>query len=482
MTHTLTETLERELKLGAGSHFKLPFLPGQPIEPRLFVSTYYDTLGYRLAAAHVTLRHRVQDRRGLWQLKLPQEEGRLELELRGRAAEIPAEIRDLVQAYVRNEELFPIAKLRTRRIGTRVHDLSREIAEVVHDTVKVLDGRRTLRAFTELEIELIDGDRRDLRRLEQVLRDAGASDGEKRPKVFQALDLPVPVAPAAPDPTAPPTEHLRFMLDRQYRAILAHDPGTRLGHDPEELHQMRVATRRTRALLRAGRPLADLGQWGEVRAELSWLGDVLGQVRDLDVLIEQLEQQASEFEPADRRSVGRLIELLRAERGTAREALLSALRSERYWNLLDTIEGKLTSTPLPSSTISLREVAADEFRKLRKTVRALGKEPTDAALHATRIRGKRARYAAELAELAVGKSATAFVRKAKAFQDVVGDHQDAVVAEEKIRALLTKAGGTRTGFAAGRLIELQRARRRAARAAFPTVWAELDRSGRRAWL
>ena len=216
-------------------------------------------------------------------------------------------------------------------------------------------------------------------------------------------------------------------------------------------------------------------------SELSWLGDVLGQVRDLDVLIERLEQQTSEFEAPDRRGAERLIDLLRADRGTAREELLSALRSERYFSLLDAIEDKLCATPLPISSISLREIAGEEFRKLRKAVRALGKQPTDAALHATRIRGKRARYAAELAELAVGKRASNFVRKAKAFQDVVGDHQDAVVAEEKIRALLARAGGTHTGFAAGRLVELQRARRQAKRAAFPSVWSDLNRSGRQAW-
>ncbi|MGZ4400406.1 MAG: CHAD domain-containing protein, partial [Gaiellaceae bacterium] len=66
-------------------------------------------------------------------------------------------------------------------------------------------------------------------------------------------------------------------------------------------------------------------------------------------------------------------------------------------------------------------------------------------------------------------------------QDVVGDHQDAVVAEAKIRALLARAGGTRTGFAAGRLVELQRARRRKARKRFRPVWRELLRAGRAAW-
>lgn len=481
MTQKISQNLERELKLGAGPRFKLPFLPGQPIEPKLLVSSYYDSAELALAAAAITLRHRVEKRRGLWQLKLPREQGRLELELPGRADHIPDEIRDLVRAYVRRAELVPIARLRTRRAGIRVHDLSREVAEVVHDTVAVLDGRRTLRRFSELEIELLDGDETDMHRIESVLRAAGAGNGETRPKVFQALDLPAPGPPPTPDPAAPPTEHLRVMLERQYREILEHDPGTRLGDDPEELHQMRVATRRFRALLRAGRPLAGLSDWERVRAELSWLGDVLGEVRDHDVLIDQLEAQAAQFEPPDRRAAARLIGALRAEREQARGTLLKALGSERYLDLLDAIETKLGATPIATSEISLREIAGAEFSKLRKTVRRLGKNPSDAALHASRIRGKRARYAAELAEFTVGKSASSFVRRAKAFQDVVGEHQDAVVAEEKIRALLANTGGTRTGFAAGRLIELQRARRAVARAELDSVWRRLERSGRDAW-
>jgi CHAD domain-containing protein len=98
-----------------------------------------------------------------------------------------------------------------------------------------------------------------------------------------------------------------------------------------------------------------------------------------------------------------------------------------------------------------------------------------------RIRGKRARYAAELAAGSVGKPARRFVRKAKRFQDVVGEHQDAVVAEERIRALLGRAGGEQTHLAAGRLIERERTRRREARAAFPKAWAKLEKAGRAAW-
>jgi CHAD domain-containing protein len=114
-------------------------------------------------------------------------------------------------------------------------------------------------------------------------------------------------------------------------------------------------------------------------------------------------------------------------------------------------------------------------------VKALPPDPPDDELHAVRIRGKRARYAAELAEGAVGKPARRFVQDAKRFQDVVGEHQDAVVAEERIRDLLGRSGSAQAHLAGGRLIERERARRREARAAFPAAWDALDKSGKKAW-
>src|SRR5262245_64665125 len=82
-------------------------------------------------------------------------------------------------------------------------------------------------------------------------------------------------------------------LGAQVRRLLLHGPGVRLGEDPEELHQMRVATRRVRAFLRAGRPLLDQS-WSELlRDELAWLGRALGPARDLDVLIERVAGDAA---------------------------------------------------------------------------------------------------------------------------------------------------------------------------------------------
>jgi CHAD domain-containing protein len=131
--------------------------------------------------------------------------------------------------------------------------------------------------------------------------------------------------------------------------------------------------------------------------------------------------------------------------------------------------------------IPVEELAAKSFRKLAKAAKALGKDATDEELHAVRIRAKRARYDAELAETVVGKPATRFVRRARRLQDVIGEHQDAVVAEERLRAEATKARTPQAAISVGRLVERERARRRRSRARVPKAWRKLDQAGRRAW-
>ena len=157
--------------------------------------------------------------------------------------------------------------------------------------------------------------------------------------------------------------------------------------------------------------------------------------------------------------------------------MLDALESERYLALLERLEHAVESPRLVATDETVEDIAAREFKKLRKAARRAGTDATDEELHALRIRGKRARYAAELAETVVGKRATEFIREAKAFQDVLGDHQDAVVAETKIRELVRGRGGTVLAFSAGRLVEREERRREHARASWPEAWKRL----REAW-
>jgi CHAD domain-containing protein len=169
-----------------------------------------------------------------------------------------------------------------------------------------------------------------------------------------------------------------------------------------------------------------------------------------------------------------LVNKLEAERAADREAMLAALAEPRYIALVERLDADTKSPPLGHSGRSLRDLAAREFRRLRKAIRALGPNPPDEELHAVRIAVKRARYAAELAERSVGREVAAVIRDAKVLQDILGDHQDAAVAEARIRALVPARAAAAQAIAAGRVIERQHERRRVARAAYPKAWRDLE--------
>lgn len=483
-------TLERELKLGAGPRFRLPDMPGQPLPPRSLTNIYLDTPDYRLALSGVTLRRRVEGTKSWWHLKLPRGAARLELELPGAAGRQtaraqanvpPAAMVDLVAVWARGAPIAPVATLRTRRQGVLVRDARGPVAEVVLDAVHVVSGPGAVKRFREIEVELMGGSEADLAHLAQLLRAAGATDGDGRPKLLRALDIELAPLPNPMPPDAPAVEQLRGALDGLVRQMIAHDPGTRLGEDPEALHQMRVACRRLRTLLREARPMLVV-EWVEpLREEIGWLGDELGAVRDLDVLRQHLNEEIGALDPTDVRGGALLIRALELEREGQRERLLAALRSERYFRLLGALEDAARKPEIADPEVVLEDLARDAFRRLRKAVRGLGDEPSDEALHEVRIKAKRARYAAELVAPALGKPVAKFIERAKEFQDVLGDYQDAVVARERIRALSGRRRGAASAFAAGRLLERQVARCAEILRMFPKRWRRLEQKGMKAW-
>jgi CHAD domain-containing protein len=470
----MKETLEREIKLAPEEGFVLPELGGRRLPTRVFISTYHDTQDLRLARNGVTFMHRVEDGSGLWQLKLPRDAARLELELPGPPARPPAEMVSLLPAYLRGAALVPVARLRTRREGILARG-----AEIVDDSVAVLEGQHVTRRFREVEVELLDGDERALRRLAKELRRAGAHPtGALQPKLYRALDLPGTLEMRVSTEKTPPGEALGIAFEAEYRALLDHDPGTRRGDDPEDLHQLRVATRRLRAFLRAARPLLE-SEWAtSLREELGWLGAHLGPARDLDVMLGRLRAEVAALgDDAD--AASGLLEALEEERAAAYRDVVETLGGERYFALLDRIEAA-ASPPLTGDETPLAAIFAREAKRMRRVFGELGDEPEDDALHASRISVKRARYAADLAAHELGAAGAEFVAVAKRLQDILGDHQDAVVAQARIRDWAAASPTPESSFAAGRLVQLERDRMAAARAAWPGTWKKLNAAARRA--
>ncbi|GAA1842502.1 CHAD domain-containing protein [Pseudonocardia ailaonensis] len=294
------------------------------------------------------------------------------------------------------------------------------------------------------------------------------------PALITVDDLPSPLTAEVSDS---PAHHVRAALDLRLRALLAHDPGTRDGTDPEHLHQMRVSVRRMRAALKAARPLLDAAWSDGLRAELGWLGRALGPVRDLDVLLLRLRGEIAELPAREQEAGEQLVAALDGERDQARAEMLAVLTSGRYQGLLERIADAIRlPLPTPSATQAqpeLVDLVRAEVRKLTKAVRRAGDDPPDAVLHELRIHGKRVRYTGELVEPMLGAPVKRLLKATAGLQEVLGDHQDACVAEERIRRLLDELGEypeAHVVFVAGRLVERERARATRLRGEWWAAW------------
>jgi CHAD domain-containing protein len=493
---------EREAKLDAPAGFDLPELGGpddgflaEPQAPRRLQTTYYDTPDLRLARWGASLRYRPGEG---WTVKLP--EGRhgvllvrAEHVFDGDGRRPPAEAVDLVRAFVRTGQLAPSARMRTLRRPLELRDPAGErLAELVDDEVQLLDGRRIAARFRELEVELAgDADGAVLDQVVDRLLAAGAQAAEPTPKYLRALNgrdrvLGPEIEELEVDGGSSVEALLRHDLIAGTLRLFRHEAGVRIGEDPEAVHQARVATRRLRSTLRTFSSLLEPEWTGRLRDELKWLADLLGEVRDTDVLLGRFRDHLAAL-PAEDAKVGpRLLAGLVEQRDTARRRLLAGMAEDRYATLLDDLVAA-TAAPalLPGADRPAAEVmpalVAKPWKKLRKAVRKAGDDPSDDELHQIRIRAKRARYAAEAVEPVIGTPAERFADAAADLQDVLGDHHDAVVGEAWLREA---AGGARRDVAlvAGLLVAAERESAAASRDGWRPVWKALDRRKLRAWL
>ncbi|EPD60529.1 CYTH and CHAD domain-containing protein [Streptomyces sp. HGB0020] len=468
-------------------------------------ATYYDTADERLAAAAITLRRRTGGSDAGWHLKFPVGPG-VRDEIHAPLSDtLPAGLAALLRSRVRGAELRPVVRLRSDRdIRDLVDAGGRLLAEVAVDAVHAerLTGDGGVAQWTELEVELADGgDPAFLDQVDARLREAGVRPSASSSKLARALAETAP-EPASTSkdgrkktkggtkkqkkPRAPKTagDHVLAYVREQRDALLALDPAVRQDVY-DSVHRMRVATRRMRSAFRSYGKVLDRTVTDAVGEELKWLAGELGVDRDAEVLTERLTAGLDEL-PGTLLSGPvrtRLHTWTNARRGGSRRRLTGVLDSQRYLTLLDTLDALIDEPPLlraaadrPEKVIA--KAVRKDFGKLSDRVEdafaAAAGHDRDLALHEARKKAKRTRYSAEAAAPALGGPATALTKSMKSLQNLLGDHQDSVMARETLRELsaVAHAAGEST-FTYGVLYGREEARAAADEAALAGAWEEV---------
>ncbi len=249
------------------------------------------------------------------------------------------------------------------------------------------------------------------------------------------------------------------VLRRAAESFLTHDSDRPDDNrDAEDLHAARVALRRIRSLLRTFRVIVDPEWAAAARGDIGWFSQLLGEVRNLDVLALRITLHTER--DADPLALEGLYAAVALQRSDVTFRLASARALPRYEavlghvNRLVAAQPPLTAGADEVARAALGQLLRRPWRNVRQAARRARQSPTEANLHALRIRSKELRYAAELAAGVFDRPAARLATTAAAVQDRLGDHRDALAAE----VFLTRAAKERfeCAFLAGQLVVVER--------------------------
>jgi triphosphatase len=443
----------------------LAVVPGRASE---LADVYYDTQDWRFFRAGYALRVRRdgESAEATMKARVPAEGGlrrRREISEPLEGVEtlkgIPGPVGERARRLAGTADLRPLFEVRTRRrtfalrtetpfSGEIVEDTSGNIrrqnseqdaivAEIALDVSEIFANGGASTHLSRIEVEvgsdaaIHDG----VGDFVQVLREALKLRPTRRSKFRTGLsvaglspEVAPDLGPTKIDATMSCGEVAFAILRRHFAAMMAHEPGVRLGEDPEELHDMRVATRRLRAALKLYSDA--LPKRSErYKRDLRWVGGALGEVRDLDVHLQRLSEEAAS---RNGEVLEEVVSLLRERRVEARRGMLEALDSNRYERLIANFSATLRRGRSPSPTAPILEAAPnlvrDRYKKVRKSANTLSEDSPPEHFHELRKKGKRLRYAWEPLQEIYGKPAQKMVKLLKNMQDDLGDHQDLIVA------------------------------------------------------
>jgi CHAD domain-containing protein len=365
-------------------------------------------------------------------------------------------------------------------------------AEIALDSAIFRAENGAQRELRRVEIELVAGSVAALTPWVRELQAACALAPSRTSKFWLGLECAgieprklADLGPTVPDSSMGAARFALTVVRRGVLAMLSQEPATRLGEDPEALHDLRVTVRRLETYLgefRAHLPAAVV----ECREPLRDMRRTLGRARDVEVQLAELDVFAEELSKAERPSLEPLRQHLELVRREARAVMLEKLDADDTQDLLWRLETAVTEsapgspvahdrsvTHEMSATQLLATLVQEAFRKVRKRAARLSLDSPSEEFHAARARVKRLLHLVESARPLFNGSVKEYWRALQRLQDLLGTLHDSHVASERLRVLaaaprLSLPGGTL--FLMGRLNERHERTCGRMRRGFPKAW------------
>ena len=313
-----------------------------------------------------------------------------------------------------------------------------------------------------------------------------ADASSDRSKSAEAIETEAPKEKKGVRPSDPMIVFAYECLRREFKDLAARRPVEGQPPSVEDVHRMRIAMRRLRVALRLFKHMLPRGA-RNFRKGLRTFARALGDTRDLDVHADVFRTYAQTVPAESLAELGGYELHLRRERAEARARMTERFSGDHYDELLASFGALLEDAPSPGAIRRWRSFKVSDgvdkyLKKSLKRVLKLGRKVGDEAhakdLHRLRIRAKRLRYELEFFAVAY-KSLAKAALEAKALQDLLGEHQDACTALERLERYarsLRKHAGRPMPAALERLAEVERQRAREVRLAFPAEWRRFERS------
>ena len=352
----------------------------------------------------------------------------------------PGPVTDTVSGLLGVRALTTVMSGTARITRTGVRNADAKLVAHIHRIL--IETADSTVVFQLIEVEPVRGYEPDGERIAAAVGDSAQPDSRAADE-FEALAGASGLTPIAGHETVlnaeDPADHAVAQALLSYLQDLTDNvAGTIDDVDTEFLHDLRVAVRRIRSLLKRAGDVLPAALVEKYREEFRWVGEITTTTRDLDVfLLEMVELAGAVSDPDQLQPFADHLNVRRAE---SLKSLRSGLRSARFQELIDGFRDALGQVGVRRSKQTQAADFADDrlgraYRRLARQAQALDAGSPAEQVHDLRKSGKDFRYLLEVFRpLCDGQTYQAVLKDLKRLQDVLGDFQDGEVQAAALRA------------------------------------------------